>query len=120
MEIEGKIKMIGRDQQVSAIFVKRELVITTEEQYPQHILIEFHQDKVDLMDPYKVGEAVKVHVNLRGREWINPQGEAKYFNSFQGWRIERLNTSQHPQPAQQAPAAPVTYEEEEEPDDLPF
>jgi len=127
MELEGRIKMKGEDQHVSASFVKRELVITTDEQYPQHILIEFHQEKVDLMDPYKVGEPVKVHVNLRGREWVNPQGEAKYFNSFQGWRIERQNTSQHPQPAapqNPQPAtqafAPATNMEEDEEDDLPF
>ena len=31
---------------------------------------------------------VKVSINLRGREWINPEGVAKYFNSIQGWRIE--------------------------------
>ena len=72
-------------------FRKRELVVTTDEQYPQMIMIEFIQDKTDLLSNYKVGQDVKVSINLRGREWINPQGEAKYFNSIQGWRIEGLS-----------------------------
>jgi len=84
MEVTGKIKAINAEQQVSASFKKRELVVTTEEQYPQHIMIEFTQDKCDLLNNYKVGEAVKVSINLRGREWVNPQGETKYFNSIQG------------------------------------
>ena len=53
-------------------------------------MIEFVQDKTDLLDAYKVGQPVKVSINLRGREWTNPQGEVKYFNSIQGWRIESL------------------------------
>ena len=71
-------------------FRKREMVVTTDEQYPQHIMIEFTQDKCDLLNNYKVGEPVKVSINLRGREWVNPQGETKYFNSIQGWRIEKM------------------------------
>lgn len=88
MQVNGKIKVIGTEQQVSASFRKRELVVTTDEQYPQHILIEFGQDKCDLLNTYKVGDNVQVSINLRGREWVNPQGETKYFNSIQGWRIE--------------------------------
>ena len=91
MEVTGKVKVINAVQQVSATFKKRELVVTTEEQYPQMIMIEFTQDKCDLLDSYRVGEAVKVSINLRGREWINPQGEAKYFNQIQGWKIEKNN-----------------------------
>lgn len=91
MEITGKIKVINPEQQVSASFKKRELVVTTEEQYPQHILIEFAQDKCDLLNNYSVGQEVKVSINLRGREWINPQGETRYFNQIQGWRIEKLS-----------------------------
>jgi len=87
MEVKGIIKSISVTQQVSASFTKRELVVTSEEQYPQHILIEFAQDKCDLLNQFKVGDNVSVSINLRGREWINPQGEAKYFNSVQGWRI---------------------------------
>src|SRR6478735_2747216 len=104
MEVIGKIKMVGATQDVSASFKKRELVVTTEEQYPQHIMIEFTQAKVDDLNSYQVGEQVKVSINLRGREWVNPQGETKYFNSIQGWRIERLAAEA---PAQQAPPMPA-------------
>ena len=89
MELEGKIKLIGETETFGSNgFRKREVVITTEEQYPQHILIEFVQDKCDLLDTFNVGQKVKVGINLRGREWVNPQGEEKYFNSIQGWKIE--------------------------------
>jgi alkylated DNA repair dioxygenase AlkB len=46
---------------------KRELVVTTEEQYPQHIMIEFTQDKCDLLNNYSVGETVSWHQFKRER-----------------------------------------------------
>jgi len=126
MEILGKVKMIGGEQQISATFKKRELVITTDEQYPQHILIEFTQDKTALLDTLAMGEPVKVSINLRGREWVNPQGETKYFNSIQGWRIEKIQAeaAATPPPMPPMPAAqpfePAPSFNEEEHDDLPF
>jgi hypothetical protein len=124
MEVTGRIKVINAEQQVSASFRKRELVVSTDEQYPQHIMIEFTQDKCDLLNNYKPGETVKVSINLRGREWVNPQGETKYFNSIQGWRIERVGTEAPMQP--QVPVQPTQAFEpasdfkEEDHDDLPF
>jgi hypothetical protein len=125
MEVTGKVKVVGAEQQVSPTFKKRELVVTTDEQYPQSIMIEFVQDKSDLLNTVSVGENVKVSINLGGREWVNPQGETKYFNSIKGWRIEKLQ-SEAPT-AQQMPAmpaaeafAPATDFKEEEHDDLPF
>ena len=88
MEVTGKVKVVNPEQQVSAAFKKRELVVTTDEQYPQHILIEFTQDKCDLLNNLQVGQQVNVSINLRGREWVNPQGETKYFNSVQGWKVD--------------------------------
>jgi len=118
MEVIGKIKMIGATQDVSASFKKRELVVTTEEQYPQHIMVEFTQAKVDDLNSYEVGQDVKVHINLRGREWVNPQGETKYFNSIQGWRIEKQQAQQPAYvPAENTP--PSDFKEEDH-DDLPF
>lgn len=91
MELVEKIKHIGETQSIGTNnFRKRELVVTTDEQYPQHILMEFNQDKCDVLNSYKTGEEVKVSINLRGREWVNPQGETKYFNAIQGWRIEKV------------------------------
>ena len=84
MEVIGKIKLIGETQTFGNNgFRKRELVVTTDEQYPQMLLIEFIQDKSELLNNYTVGQDVKVSINLKGREWINPQGEAKYFNAIQ-------------------------------------
>lgn len=92
MEVLGKVKFIGAEQTVSASFKKREVVVTTDEQYPQHISIEFQQDKCDSLNSYVVGDDVKVSINLRGREWVSPQGETKYFNTITGWRIEKTST----------------------------
>ncbi|WP_282072140.1 DUF3127 domain-containing protein [Polaribacter atrinae] len=122
MEVIGKVKLIGDVQTFGSNgFQKRELVVTTDDQYPQMINIEFQQDKTDLLNNYKVGQDVKVSINLRGREWINPQGEAKYFNSIVGWRIENLSQAPAggniPSPDNFEPASKVT---DEEPDDLPF
>ena len=122
MEVLGRIKMVGPVQDVSPTFRKREVVVTTEEQYPQHILIEFTQDKCDLLNSFQPGEQVRVGINLRGREWVNPEGVAKYFNSISGWRIEKLG-AEGPSMNQYAEAPPVTsnfQSSSEGPDDLPF
>ncbi len=127
MEIQGKVKVIGEEQTFGNNgFRKRELVVTTEEQYPQHIMIEFVQDKCGLLDNYSVGNDVKVSINLRGREWTNPQGEVKYFNSIQGWRIESLQPAAQTGNSEIPPVPPVEAFEpadnlnKEEHDDLPF
>jgi hypothetical protein len=124
MEVSGKIKMLGESKNVgSGSFLKRELVVTTDEQYPQHILVEFVQDKCDLLNNYQVGDAVKVSINLRGREWVDPQGVTKYFNAIQGWRVEKLVAAAPTQAAPMPTAetfAPAENFKEEEHDDLPF
>lgn len=124
MEIQGKVKFIGETETFGNNgFRKREIVVTTDEQYPQHIMVEFVQDKCDILNGYQVGQDVKIGINLRGREWINPQGESKYFNSIQGWRIEKLEST--PQNLEQAKGVideafePAGVQTDEQ-DDLPF
>lgn len=123
MEVTGKIKKIEETKTFGASgFRKREMVLTTNDQYPQMLKIEFIQDKCDLLNNYQVDQDVKISINLTGREWINPQGEAVYFNAIQGWRIETLQQ----EGAQIPPMAPVDNLEtisnvdDNEPDDLPF
>jgi hypothetical protein len=124
MEVVGKIKMIGEIKTFgTGNFAKREMVVTTDEQYPQMIMVEFVQDKCNLLDNYVEGQDVKIGINLRGREWINLEGEAKYFNAIQGWRIES-NLADAPASRKESSAPnefkPATDNFDEEPDDLPF
>ena len=115
--------MIGDAQTFgSSGFRKRELVVTTEEQYPQHLMVEFVQDKTDLLNVFKEGQSVKVSINLRGREWVNPQGETKYFNSIPGWRIEALEAASGQMPPMPPEDAfePISDFSEDQHDDLPF
>jgi len=125
MEVTGKIKMVDNTKEVgSSGFKKRDVVVTTDEQYPQHILVQFVQDKCDLLNNFNVGDAVKIDINLRGREWLNPQGETVYFNTIQGWRIAKLQSEASVAAAPAMPAAeafePAASFTEEEHDDLPF
>jgi len=124
MEIKGRIRMLEDTKAFGANgFRKREVVVTSDEQYPQHIMVEFTQDKCDLLNGCQVGMPVTVHINLRGREWVNPQGETKYFNSIQGWKIDKpTQQAQQPQygyqqPVQQTYTPPAA---EQQQDDLPF
>ena len=125
MEVQGSIKVIGEVQEISATFKKRELVVSTDEQYPQTLSIEFIQDKTDLSNKFEIGQNVKVGINLRGREWENPQTkEIKYFNSIQGWRIELLENSNSnddlPPLDNLSPFEPASETNDEDLDDLPF
>ena len=132
MEVSGTVKRISDTQQISANFRKREVIVTTEEQYPQHLSIEFIQDKTDLLDAYREGDKVNIGINLRGREWTSPQGEVKYFNTIQGWRIEKSGgAAPAPAPGMDQAAAPSNGNSdfgtppkmapfEEDDDDLPF
>ena len=127
MEVVGRVKMIDITKEVgSAGFKKRDIVVTTDEQYPQAILVQFVQDKCDLLNNFQVNDNVKIDINLRGREWVNPQGETVYFNTIQGWRIGKVvaegqatSTQAPPMPAAEA-FAPASNVKEEDHDDLPF
>ena len=128
MELTGSIEKIGDIQEISSSFRKREMVLRTEEQYPQPIMIEFTQDKTSLPEQFKVGDKVTVSINIRGREWTSPQGQVKYFVSIQGWRIQ----ADAPAPAAAASSAPtsappsfetpdnVDFSLDPKDDDLPF
>lgn len=92
MNIAGKIIEIYDIQQISDSFKKREFVVeyTENPSYPEFIKFELIQDRCALLDAYNTGDEVTVNFNLKGRKWTDPQGQTKYFNSLQAWRIEEL------------------------------
>lgn len=119
MKITGKIHLIKDMQTFSEKFAKRDFVIeyTDNPMYPQHILFQVINKKCSLLDSFQVGQMVDVEFNLRGRSWISPSQEVKYFNSLEAWRIEA--SDQQPAPTPQPSPQPIE-EAEVVGDDLPF
>lgn len=111
-KMKGVIKVIKPTQQVSEKFSKREFVVTdlSEAQYPQDILFELKQDKTSLLDNFMQGQEVEVSFNLRGREWESPQGEVKYFNTLNAFKIDAIGA---------APVA-INIVSNSDDEDLPF
>ncbi len=130
MEVTGILKLKQETQQVKDSFKKREFVLTIDHtsQYPQHVTFQLTQDKTSIIDNYNVGEEIKVSFNLRGREWTSPQGDVKYFNTIDAWRIERVQ-NQKAAPSTQSvstsdvnPATAIVsdFSKTTAEDDLPF
>ena len=116
----GIIKVKGNEQKVSDRFRKREFVLTDNSpSYPQTILFQLTQDRCPLLDNTKVGEEITVHFQLKGREWKNPQGETKVFNSLDVFKIDKLKNN----PSAETVSEPSFSNESLVPtpdDDLPF
>lgn len=89
--ITGTIKLIGPTESFGANgFQKRNVVLTTVEQYPQVVQLEFHSGNCALLDNQSVGQSVKIDFGIRGREWRDPnnsEAEPVYFNTLVGWKI---------------------------------
>lgn len=123
--ITGTIKVVGKTQQVSDKFSKRELVITEPSgQRPQHIPVEFTQDRTNLLDGFNPGDEVTVTCYVNGREWTGRDGVTKYFLSLSGNRIERSGAAAPPMGGGYQAAPPPTAADMPpiggDDDDLPF
>ncbi len=90
-KLNGIVKVVSPTVQVSEKFAKREFVVTdASSMYPQDIMFQLTQDKCSLADSIQVNDQIEVSFNLRGREWTSPQGEVKYFNTLEAWRIDKV------------------------------
>jgi translation initiation factor IF-3 len=117
MTIKGTIKRIGATQTVSdGKFSKRELVLTTADQYPQIVSVELQQKACSLADSLSVGQDIEAHINIRGREWTSPQGEVKVFNTIACWKVDAnpFTQTEDPQVEYSKPSTSITDS------DLPF
>ena len=105
--------------QVTDNFSKREFVIEDASgMYPQTIIFQAAQDKTAMLDGLAIGETIEVSFNLRGRAWQSPQGETKYFNTLDAWRVEKIGGNNTGSP--RGPEDLSTKTEEAKDDDLPF
>ncbi len=124
MKLRGTVKKIFDTRTVGQSgFRVREMVLLTDENYPQPIKIEFVQDKVNLLDNIQEGDQVEVSFDVRGREWVNPEGKTIYFVSIRGWRIDKVTDNLPPEeppfPDTDFPPADFPPADDTD-DDLPF
>lgn len=118
-EVVGRLHKKFDTENKTESFQAREFVIEVESgNYPQFVKFQLVQDRCSLLDPYEEGTTIKVHFDLRGREW-----NGKYFTNLNAWRIE----SPEPTPASAPPisdegAFPSVSDDpgESADDDLPF
>jgi len=88
MELKCKFKQ-QNDVVERGTFKSRKVWVIDDENadYPQTIEVEVAQDKVNLFNDCRPGQPLTLSINLRGREWTNPQGEVKVFNTLQCWKM---------------------------------
>lgn len=124
MKVTGKIHNVGALRVVSEKFKSKDVVILTEDKYPQFITVQFTQDKTELITENNIGEQVEISINLRGREWKSPTGEIKYFNTIEGWQINAVQNFDAEKFATKVAdkmfSKDIIQELEDENDDLPF
>lgn len=102
LTMKGAIKLINPVKVISDKFSVREFVITTADKYPQEVIFQTVNDKMDVIAPYGQGQEVTVSFNVRGREY-----NGKYYNTLDAWKVqgEAISPVNEPMPM---------------PDDLPF
>lgn len=123
-EIVGKLHKKFDTENKTATFQAREFVIEVDGTYPQFVKFQLTQDRCALVDNYNEGDSIRVHFDLRGREW-----QGKYFTNLNAWRIEAGAAAMAAAPApaaagdfptlDDAPASNSTASASSE-DDLPF
>jgi len=116
MEIRGKVIAIGKTQQVTDKFKKRDLIVEYAENptYPEQVKFEANQAACDKLDELREGDEITVHFNLRGRAWKDKAGVNQYFNTLNVWKFDLHQTS-----AGSMKEAQVN-DNGDNPDDLPF
>lgn len=83
LQVKGNLKTIGEIKTFDSGFRKQEIIIETEEKYPQLIKFEILKDNIEKFEPVLIeGASLEVHFNLNGREF-----NGTVYNSLQAWKI---------------------------------
>lgn len=114
----GKVHKIFDTQTFSSGFSKREMVIETEDRFPQLIKFDFLKEKGELLEKVKEGQQVTVHFDIGGREY-----NGRYYVDLKGWKIESGGGEQSGAPADDDAPLPedtTDYGSVDDEEDVPF
>ena len=107
LELEGRIvqKMaVQSGQSARGAWARQDFVVEYQDgSFPTSVCFSaWGQDKVQELDKYQVGDAVKVSFNVKGREY-----NGRWYNDLRVWRIAPAGAAPAAAPA--APAATPAY-----------
>ena len=89
LTMKGAIKLINPVKVISDKFSVREFVIVTDDaKYPQEVIFQTVNDKMDIIAPYGVGQVVTVSFNVRGKEYAAPNKPVRYYNTLDAWKVQ--------------------------------
>lgn len=92
MYLIGSIAEIGDVQTYGASgFRRKDVILKTDDKYPQEITVEFHQEKIDLLNNLRAGQKAKIFINILGKKYTDKNGALRRFNTIKGWKIEESN-----------------------------
>ncbi len=120
-EITGKLVKKYETETKGESFRVRDFVISTQDgQYENFVKFQTTQDRTSIIDDMNEGDEIKVHFDLRGRQW-----QDKYFTNLNAWRVEATTADSVPTPASSSDTPGSFPSASDEPvveadDDLPF
>ncbi|PPK84742.1 uncharacterized protein DUF3127 [Neolewinella xylanilytica] len=122
-EITGELVKKYETETKGESFRVRDFVIKANDggQYDNFVKFQCTQDRTAIIDQYNEGDEIKVHFDLRGRQW-----QDKYFTNLNAWRVEASSSDNASAPAANNNDAPGDFPSAQDApvveadDDLPF
>ncbi|MDD2527461.1 MAG: DUF3127 domain-containing protein [Lentimicrobiaceae bacterium] len=120
-DITGKLIDKLQTLQTSEKFRKREFVVEYQDNpnsmYSELLKFQLTNDRCEMIDPFNLGQEIKVSFNLKGRKWVK-DNNVTYFTNLEAWRIEAVGSANNAPAAQSIPEAGEIAPQGN--DDLPF
>jgi single-strand DNA-binding protein len=89
-EITGTLVKKYETETKGESFRVRDFVIKANDggQYDNFVKFQCTQDRTTIVDDLNEGDEIKVHFDLRGREW-----QGRYFTNLNAWRVENISAA---------------------------
>ncbi len=89
LEVIGKVVQLGQRQtgegKTGNQWVKQELIIETEDQYPRKICLMCWAEKADEARSFGIGEKIKASINIESREF-----NGRWYTDVKPWKFEKM------------------------------
>ncbi|SFE97604.1 DUF3127 domain-containing protein [Thermophagus xiamenensis] len=125
-ELIGTLIVKEETVKVSDKFQKREFVIEVvnekNAEWSDFVKFQSVQDRVSIIDPFNLGDKIKVSFNIKGNRWER-DGRVNYFTNLDAWRVEKVEDNDNELPSSPSIPLPDQLDElppSEQEDEFPF